>query len=99
MGGGAREPRAAPEGVAGIVFGGAGLGGLARYVRSVGVGAGAFPGSVLVEPVVLALGSQLWLSGRLSMVDAHACFGLSKFFDLFFSLNPISQLSARGNRS
>lgn len=38
-----------PEGVAGLVFGGAGLGGLARYVRSVGVGAGAFPGSVLVE--------------------------------------------------
>lgn len=36
-----------PEGVAGIVFCGAGLGGLARCVRSVGVRAGAFPGSVL----------------------------------------------------
>lgn len=40
------------------------------------------------------------LSGRLSMADAHACFGLFRFFYLFFFfLNPLSQLSARGNRS
>lgn len=27
-----------------------------------------------------------YLSGRLSMVDGHACFGLFKFFDHFFFL-------------
>ena len=95
------ESRAAPEGVAGLVFGEAGLGGLERYVRSVGVGAGAFSRKRSSRVRGRLAGFPITVSGRLSMVDAHACFGFSKFFDLFFffSLNPISQLSARGNRS
>lgn len=76
--------------MAGLVFGEAGLGGLERYVRSVGVGAGAFSRKRSSRVRGRLAGFPITVSGRLSMVDAHACFGFSKFFDLFFFF-PLTQ--------